>query len=79
MESGTNMMTMKLFLIAFVFTCLVSGIVSSRSVLSLLENDAVSAKPFSSPQPIMVNLTLIQGADSKGAGLSLSYSPTQIT
>ncbi|XP_057425527.1 pectin acetylesterase 10-like isoform X2 [Lotus japonicus] len=61
------MMTMKLFLIAFVFTCLVSGIVSSRSVLSDLENDAVSAKPFSSPQPIMVNLTLIQGADSKGA------------
>ncbi|XP_061354051.1 pectin acetylesterase 12-like [Gastrolobium bilobum] len=64
-------MTMKLILVAIEFACLVYGVISSGSetlsVLSFLENGAVSEKAYSSPQPFMVNLTLIEGADSKGA------------
>ncbi|KAJ7973161.1 Pectin acetylesterase [Quillaja saponaria] len=54
------------------YSCFVSGIVSSGSerrtqtVLSYLENDVVSSPP-SSAKPLMVGLTLIQGAASKGA------------
>lgn len=76
-------MTMKLLLLVAVVevACLVSGILSfgseTLSELSFLENDVVStARPSSSSQPLMVDLTLIQGADSKGAGLSLSLSHT---
>ena len=66
-------MTMKLVLVVVVeVACLVSGILSfgseTLSELSFLENDVVStARPSSSFQPLMVDLTLIQGADSKGA------------
>ncbi|KAG4917193.1 hypothetical protein GLYMA_02G006600v4 [Glycine max] len=67
-------MTMKLLLLVAVVevACLVSGILSfgseTLSELSFLENDVVStARPSSSSQPLMVDLTLIQGADSKGA------------
>lgn len=64
-------MRMKLLiLLAAEFAFLVSGIISSGSetqtLMSFSENDVVSL------QPQMVNLTLIQGADSKGAGLYLS-------
>jgi len=70
---------MKLLLVAVELACLVSGIFSfgseSLSQLSFLENGVVSTRPSSSqPQPLMVDLTLIQGAQSKGAGLSLSLS-----
>nr|ACU23749.1 unknown [Glycine max] len=79
-------MTMKLVLVVVVeVACLVSGILSfgseTLSELSFLENDVVSTtRPSSSsqlqpqpqPQPLMVDLTLIHEADSKGAGLSLS-------
>ncbi|KAK7269526.1 hypothetical protein RIF29_22257 [Crotalaria pallida] len=66
---------MKLVLIAVGFACLVSGVVSSGSdtlsVHPFLENDAVSVssttKSSSLPQPLMVDLTLIQGAASSGA------------
>ncbi|TKY52391.1 Pectin acetylesterase 6 [Spatholobus suberectus] len=66
-------MTMKLLLVAVELACLVCGIFSfgseTLSTLSFLENDAVSTRASSSPQPqpLMVDLTLIQGADSKGA------------
>ncbi|RDX73851.1 Pectin acetylesterase 6 [Mucuna pruriens] len=66
-------MTMKLVLVAVELACLVSGILSVESetlwTLSSLEEDAVSTRPYSQPQPqsLMVNLTLILGADSKGA------------
>ncbi|KAL3031043.1 hypothetical protein AAZX31_02G006500 [Glycine max] len=67
-------MTMKLLLLVAVVevACLVSGILSfgseTLSELSFLENDVVStARPSSSSQPLMVDLTLIQAADSKGA------------
>ncbi|ESW17077.1 hypothetical protein PHAVU_007G208200 [Phaseolus vulgaris] len=68
------MMTMKLLLVAVELACLVSGIFSfgseTLSQLSFLENGVVSTRPSSSqpqPQPLMVDLTLIQGAHSKGA------------
>ena len=77
---------MKLFLIAlvaFVSVAIISTTGSethSEAELSFFENDAVSlsTKP-SQPQPLMVPLTLIQGAAAKGAGtilllLSLSLS-----
>lgn len=77
-------MTMKLVLVVVVeVACLVSGILSfgseTLSELSFLENDVVSTtRPSSSsqlqPQPLMVDLTLIHEADSKGAGLSLSLT-----
>lgn len=67
-------MTMKLVLVFVVqLACFVSGILSfgseTLSPLSFLDNDAVSTRHSSSPQPqpLMVDLTLIQGADSKGA------------
>ncbi|CAJ1977922.1 unnamed protein product [Sphenostylis stenocarpa] len=68
-------MTMKLLLIAVELVCLLSGIFSfgseTLSELSFLESDVVPTRPSSSsssqPQPLMVDLTLIQGADSKGA------------
>ncbi|KAL2600396.1 hypothetical protein AAZX31_10G130800 [Glycine max] len=74
-------MTMKLVLVVVVeVACLVSGILSfgseTLSELSFLENDVVSTtRPSSSsqlqpqpqPQPLMVDLTLIHEADSKGA------------
>ncbi|KAK7278106.1 hypothetical protein RJT34_23131 [Clitoria ternatea] len=64
---------MKLLLLAVEFACFVSGIFSfgsqTFSTLSFLENDVVYTKPLSSPQPqpLMVDLTLIQEAGSKGA------------
>ncbi|XP_027367532.1 pectin acetylesterase 12 isoform X1 [Abrus precatorius] len=64
-------MKTKLLLVAIQFACFVSAIFSfgseTLSVLSFIEKDAVTAKPFSSPQPLMVDLTLVEGADSKGA------------
>ncbi|MED6185998.1 Pectin acetylesterase 12 [Stylosanthes scabra] len=65
-------MKKKMMFFAFAFACLVSGVFSygsePLSVLSFLENGAVSAKPSSSSyQPLMVNLTLIHGAASTGA------------
>ncbi|XP_019427884.1 PREDICTED: pectin acetylesterase 6-like isoform X2 [Lupinus angustifolius] len=70
----TNKTTMKLVLLAVGFACLVSGVISSgsdtHSMLSFLENGAVSVsstKPSSLPQPVMVGLTLIEGAASTGA------------
>ncbi|XP_020226162.1 pectin acetylesterase 6 [Cajanus cajan] len=67
-------MTMKLVLVFVVqLACFVSGILSfgseTLSPLSFLDNNAVSTRHSSSPQPqpLMVDLTLIQGADSKGA------------
>ncbi|KAG5004099.1 hypothetical protein JHK86_028238 [Glycine max] len=75
-------MTMKLVLVVVVeVACLVSGILSfgseTLSELSFLENDVVSTtRPSSSsqlqPQPLMVDLTLIHEADSKGAVLDFS-------
>ncbi|BAT95207.1 Pectin acetylesterase [Vigna angularis] len=66
------MMTMKLLLVAVELACLVSGIFSfgsqTLSQLSFLENGVVSTRPSSTqPQPLMVDLTLIQEAHSKGA------------
>lgn len=57
---------MKMKLLLILLTFLVSGFISSGSdtALSFSENDVVL-------QPHMVDLTLIQGADSKGAGVSL--------
>lgn len=57
---------MKMKLLLILLTFLVSGFISSGSdtTLSFSENDVVL-------QPHMVDLTLIQGADSKGAGVSL--------
>lgn len=47
----------------------------SQSPLSLLENDAVSVSlDAAKPLPLMVPLTLIQGAASKGAGDTLFLS-----
>lgn len=43
-----------------------------EGLLSLVENDK-AASPVSS-KPLTVPLTLIQGAASKGAGISLSFS-----
>ncbi|CAL0300177.1 unnamed protein product [Lupinus luteus] len=70
----TNMTTMKLVLVAVGFACLLSGVISfgsdTLSMLSFLENGAVSVsstKPSSLPQPVMVGLTLIEGAASTGA------------
>ncbi|KAF7804989.1 pectin acetylesterase 3 isoform X1 [Senna tora] len=64
-------MRMKLILLAIGFACFLSGVISSgsdiHSVFSYLENDLVAAKSSSPPQPLMVALTLIQGAASKGA------------
>ncbi|KAI4301611.1 hypothetical protein L6164_034872 [Bauhinia variegata] len=64
-------MTMKLILIAIGFVCFVSGVICSGSEreppLSYLENDFAMARSSASPQPLMVGLTLIEGADSKGA------------
>ncbi|CAL5194900.1 unnamed protein product [Lathyrus oleraceus] len=63
---------MKLILI-ITFSFVISVIRSETqketlSPLYMLENDDFSAKvPSSKPQPLMVPLTLIQGADSKGA------------
>ncbi|KAG5151895.1 hypothetical protein JHK84_028367 [Glycine max] len=72
-------MTMKLVLVVVEVACLVSGILSfgseTLSELSFLENDVVSTtRPSSSsqPQPLMVDLTLIHEADSKGAVLDFS-------
>lgn len=42
-----------------------------KGLLASVENEAAVVSP-SSPKPLMVPLTLIQGADSKAAGLSLS-------
>ncbi|XP_058754135.1 pectin acetylesterase 2-like [Vicia villosa] len=55
-------MRMKLLIL---FACLLSGFISSRSetLFSFSQSDVVSANPLQ----LMVNLTLIQGADSKGA------------
>lgn len=39
--------------------------------LSFLENDAVSPSTPAAPKPLMIDLTLIQSADSKGAGITL--------
>jgi len=63
-------MKLLLILLAFEFAFLVSGFISSGSdtTLSFSENGVVSPNSL---QPHMVDLTLIQGADSKGAGLSL--------
>lgn len=47
--------------------------IEKESLLSFLENHAAAATS-SSPNPLMVPLTLIQGAASKAAGLSLSLS-----
>lgn len=44
-----------------------------KGLLASVENEAAVVSP-SSPKPLMVPLTLIQGADSKAAGLSLSLS-----
>ncbi|CAK8544476.1 unnamed protein product [Lathyrus sativus] len=59
---------MKLILI-IIFSFIISVIRSDTlSPLYMLENDVVSVPVSSSqPQPLMVPLTLIQGADSKGA------------
>jgi len=78
-----KMMRMKLLLVAVEVACLVSGIFSfgsqTLSQLSFLENGVVSTRPSSTqPQPLMVDLTLIQEALSKGAGLSLSLSLSQL-
>lgn len=66
-------------LVAYLYACSVIGLVFAGSLdvfedfktLSFLESDAGSP---SSPvaQPLMVDLTLIQGADSKGAGTTQS-------
>ena len=71
------------------FVCCVFGMVLSGSdseqgyftkekegLLSLVENDAaVAAASTPLAEPLMVELSLINGADSKGAGiLSLSFS-----
>jgi hypothetical protein len=71
-------MKMKLLILfAAQFAFLVSGFISSESetLFSFSQNDFVSANQL---EPLMVNLTLIQGADSKGAGiyfyLYLSFS-----
>lgn len=47
--------------------------IEKESLLAFLENHAAAAAS-SSPNPLMVPLTLIQGAASKAAGLSLSLS-----
>lgn len=69
-------MRMKLILIAIGLACFVSVVIcggsETHSVFSFLENDLVAAKSSPSPQPLMIPLTLIQGADSKGAGIILS-------
>lgn len=59
-------MKLLLILLTFEFAFLVSGFISSGSdtTLSFSENDVVSPNSL---QPHMVDLTLIQGADSKGA------------
>lgn len=68
---------MKLILI-LTFSFVISVIRSeteTESFSPLLENDVFSAQP----QSLMVPLTLIQGADSKGAGFfffSLMISPS---
>ncbi|CAI8603632.1 unnamed protein product [Vicia faba] len=56
-------MRMKLLIL---FACLLSGFISSRSqtLFSFSQNDVVSPNPL---ELLMVNLTLIQGADSRGA------------
>lgn len=63
--------TMKLTMIkifAFVFfVCSVSGFSESDSVLSYIE----AAKASPSPQSLMVDLTLIEGAAANGAGIFL--------
>jgi hypothetical protein len=62
-------MKMKLLILfAAQFAFLVSGFISSESetLFSFSQNDFVSANQL---EPLMVNLTLIQGADSKGAGI----------
>jgi len=57
-----------LLLIVFTF---VSVVINARSEYEFLDqNDAVSM----AARPLMVPLTLIPGADSKGAGISLSLS-----
>ena len=67
---------MNLIGIAFVF--LVSGAPSlgfeTETVLSYLESNAVVPEPSSLPHSelLTVPLTLIEGAASKGAGISLS-------
>ncbi|KAK2456840.1 pectin acetylesterase [Trifolium repens] len=60
-------MKMKLLILfAAQFAFLVSGFISfeSETLFSFSQNDVVSANQL---EPLMVNLTLIQGADSKGA------------
>lgn len=69
--------------VLYFFVCNVIGIVLGGSndefedlkereeTLSMLETGAVS--PSSPVKPLMVDLTLIEGADSKGAGTPLSY------
>lgn len=74
---------MKLILIiTFSFVISVIRSETQRETLSplyMLENDDFSAKvPSSKPQPLMVPLTLIQGADSKGAGFVSSFSLTSL-
>lgn len=67
-------MEMKVIFVAIAFACCISCVISSgsenetHSVFSYLENDVVAAKASSAPQPLMITLTLIQGAASKGAG-----------
>lgn len=80
---------MKVILTVLGYVCCVVGVVLSGSelgsfedftviekqkegLLSLVENDK-AASPVSS-KPLMVPLTLIQGAASTGAGISLSFS-----
>ncbi|XP_028770962.1 pectin acetylesterase 2 [Neltuma alba] len=65
--------TMKLALLLFGFVYSVSGFVldasktQGQSVFSYIENDIVTALSPSSSQALMVNLTLIEAAASKGA------------
>ncbi|XP_054802045.1 pectin acetylesterase 12-like isoform X2 [Prosopis cineraria] len=65
-------MATKLVWIAIIgFACLISGVISrgseTHSEFSYLDNDFVAAKASSSAQPLVVALTLIEGAASKGA------------
>lgn len=69
LSSFVRRMKMILILIPFAFVSVVISAVGSEidshSQLSFLQNDAVG------PQSLMVPLTLIQAAASKGAGISL--------
>ena len=73
-------MRSRMNLIGIAFVCLVSGALSlgfeTETVLSYLENNVVVPQSSSLPHSelLMVPLTLIEGAASKGAGISLSLS-----